>query len=495
MDKATIVVITLVVYKALLIGIGFWASRRTRDADDFFLGGRGLGPLVAAISYSSSASSAWTLLGMSGLAYVVGVSALWLVAGSILGMLVAWYWIGPRLWHFSRQHDHMTLTDLILHDSSGRLRSLILWTASMIVLVSFLLYIAAQFQGAGNTFATTFDLSMSQSIAIGGAIIMVYTLLGGFWAVSVTDTLQGLLMAVTAVLLPLAALVAVGGPAGFWQGLLEVSSPQQLSLTAGNSGLLALGTVVGGLAIGMGTFGQPHLLVRFMALRDERALRQARHITIAWYLVVFLGMCFLGLVGHILERDVANPETIFFVLTESLFPPVLGAILLAAVLSAIMSTADSQLLVAGSVIAHDLGLGERHPARMMLVSRLTIVVLVVLAVLVAIYLPQQIFSRVLFAWIALGSAFGPLVFVRLAGLRVAPLGVLLSIGSGFGLAVALSLLPDTPGDIAERLLPFCVALAILLLWRLPAHAVRASQDPPASPTAGGTVGPERAPPG
>jgi Na+/proline symporter len=272
-------------------------------------------------------------------------------------------------------------------------------------------------------------------------------------------------MAFTALVLPIAALIAVGGPAGFVDGLREVSTQAQLSLTGGNVGLVAVGVVVGGLSIGFGTYGQPHLLVRFMALRDERALRQARVITIAWYLLVFLGMCFLGLVGHVLHPGIGNHETIFFELTESLFPTVLGAVLLAAVLSAIMSTADSQLLVAASAIAHDLGLGRNHPQRSLLISRLTIVGLVVFAVAVALLLPESIFSRVLFAWSALGAAFGPTLFVRLAGVRLAPVGVIASIVTGFVLAVWLYYLPNTPGDIAERLVPFCAALAVLLPFR------------------------------
>lgn len=465
MDKATVVIVTLVAYKLVLIAIGIWASRRTHSADDFFLGGRGLGPVVAAISYSSSASSAWTLLGMSGVAYVMGVSAIWLVVGSLTGMLVAWCWIAPRLMQFSREHNHITLTDFLVFDSTGTTRTAILWVSSVVILFSFVFYVAAQFQGAGNTFASTFNLPMSQSIVIGAAIIMVYTLLGGFWAVSVTDTLQGLLMAATAVLLPVVALLEVGGIQGFITGLHAVSSEAQLSLTAGNAGLVAAGFVIGGISIGVGTYGQPHLLVRFMALRDARALKQARLITIAWYLVVFLGMCFLGLVGHVLHSNVDNPETIFFVLTDSLFSPVIGAILLAAVLSAIMSTADSQLLVAASAISHDLGLGRGNPAQILLISRLSIVALVVLSVLVAIYLPEKIFSRVLFAWIALGSAFGPLVFVRLAGVRVAPVAALYAIVIGFSLAVLFYLMPNTPGDILERLLPFSVGLAVLLVGR------------------------------
>ncbi len=465
MEAGTVVVATLVIYQLALIAIGFWASRRTADADDFFLGGRQLGPVVAAISYSSSASSAWTLLGMSGAAYAMGTSVLWLAAGSVLGMFVAWIWVAPRLMRFSREHDHLTFTDFLLHDTRGGLRRALLWVVSLIIMVSFAFYVAAQFQGAGNTFSSTFDLPMKDSIVLGALIIMVYTLLGGFWAVSVTDTLQGLLMAVTAILLPLFALVEAGGPSGFLSGLKAVSSEAQLSLTAGNGGLLALGVVIGSLSIGFGTYGQPHLLVRFMAIRDDMALRRARWITIFWYLLVFFGMVFLGLVGHVLHQQLDNPETIFFVLTGSLFPPLLGAILLAAVLSAIMSTADSQLLVAASTLAHDLGLGRGSPRRMLLVSRLAIMVLVAMSVLLALYIPDRIFNRVLFAWVALGAAFGPLVFFRLAGQGVRPAGALVAVVTGFTLAVLFYLLPNSPGDIAERLLPFLAGVTILFLAR------------------------------
>lgn len=465
MSTESIILLTLLLYKGFLIGIGFWASRRTQDEDDFFLGGRSLGPVVAAISYSSSASSAWTLLGMSGAAYVMGIGALWIVAGSVLGMLVAWYWIAPRLMQRSRDQGLVTLTDLLLGEIKGTHRTLLLGVTSLVIIVSFSFYVAAQFQGAASTFASSFGLSIPVSIITGASIIMIYTLLGGFWAVSITDTVQGLLMAATAVLLPAAALIAVGGWEGFISGLHEVSSPMQLSWSAGNTGLAGAGFLIGLLSIGIGTYGQPHLLVRFMALRDERAMRQARWLTIAWYLLVFLGMCFLGLVGHVLYPAVEDPERIFFILAEGLFPPVVGAILIAAVLSAIMSTADSQLLVAASALAHDLGLGRGSTARTLLVSRLSIVGLVVVAVAIAMFMPEKIFSRVLFAWIALGSAFGPLVFARLANWNIRPTATLASVTLGFSSAVALYIAPDTPGDIAERLLPFAIAGLCLVMGR------------------------------
>ena len=466
MTKAEIVFITLIVYKLVLVGIGVWASKRTHTGEEFFLGGRGLGPFVAALSYSSSAASAWALLGLSGIAYVYGASTIWVALGSIISMFVVWFWIAPRLMQFSREHNHITLTAVISHQTEGRYRVLIVWLASIILVFSFMVYVAAQFQGAGTTFASTFELPMTSSIVLGALIIMIYTLLGGFWAVSVTDAVQGFLMAFTALVLPIAVFLAVGGIEGLSRGLADSGDPKLLSLSAENAGWAALGIIIGGLSIGLGTFGQPHLMARIMALRDARAMRQARIITILWYLIVFLGMWFVGLAGHVLHSGLENTESIFFVMLDDLFPPVLGAIFLAAVLSAIMSTADSQLLSAAAAISQDLGLAKGDSKKILLISRLTIAALVIAAVLVAIYLPEQIFSRVLFAWLALGAAFGPSLFARLAGVPIKAIGVLISIATGFSLTVILSLLPNTTGDIAERLLPFILASVVLVLFRV-----------------------------
>lgn len=465
MERADIVIAVLVIYQAVLLGIGFWASRRTADGRDFFLAGRRLGPVVAGISYASSASSAWTLLGLSGIAYAAGVSAIWVACGSVSGMFVAWWWIAPRLMQYSRTRDHMTLTDFLAHGAAGGARRAIVYLSSAVIMFSFVFYIAAQFQGAGNMFSSTFDISLPASIAIGALVIMIYTFLGGFWAVSVTDTLQGILMAITALLLPAAAMISVGGMPGLVEGLHGIGSPEYVSFVAGGGFWFAAGVIVGGLSIGIGTYGQPHLLVRFMALRDERALLQARWIVTFWYLVVFVGMISLGLAGRVLLPELGDPETVFFNVNEELLPPVVGAVLLAAVLSAIMSTADSQLLVAAGVIAHDLGLGHLGRASLLRVSRIVIVLLVAAAVAVALYLPESIFNRVLFAWIALGSAFGPVVFLRLAGYEASPAAIPLSILTGFSLAVLFYLLPDTPGEVLERLAPFCCAFAVLLATR------------------------------
>ncbi len=464
MDTTT-VLITLICYKALLLAIGLWAQRRTHSTEDFFLGGRGLGPVVAAVSYSASAASAWTLLGVSGVTYVIGISALWIVAGAVLGCAIAWLWIAPRLRRYSRRHRLLTLTEFLAHRSEPRAARRIIVFASLVIVTSFIFYVAAQFQGAGNAFVASFAIGLTEAVVLGGVIIMAYTLLGGFWAVSVTDTLQGLLMAAAAVVLPITAWFAIGGWAGFVDGLAAVATPEQLALTGGNAGLLALGVIAGNMAIGIGTFGQPHLLARFMALRDEKAMRKAQIIAIGWYALVFCGMFFLGLAGRILIPAIDNPENIFFELTATLFPPLLGAILLAAVLSAIMSTADSMLLVAAASVSHDLGYGRRFRGRELLISRLVIALLCLIAAVVAVALPASIFQRVLFAWIAIGSAFGPLVFARLAGMAVAPRAAMASMVCGFGLALLFYLLPDTPGDVLERLVPFISAMLVLLLYK------------------------------
>lgn len=461
----TVVLTTLVCYKLLLIAIGLWAQGRSNSKEDFFLGGRGLGPVVAAVSYAASAASAWTLLGMSGIAYVIGLSAVWIALGAIIGCIIAWVWIAPRMMQFSRQKNILTLTDFIAYGSEGKERQGIIVFSSIIILISFIFYISSQFQGAGNTFASSFSMDMTRSIILGGVIIMLYTLLGGFWAVSVTDTLQGILMLAAAMLLPVTAVYTLGGWQHFVEQLTAISSAEQLSWSGKNAGLLAAGVVIGNLATGLGTFGQPHLLARFMALKNMRALQQARFIAISWYALVFSGMVLLGLAGHVLAPELANPEQIFFHLTTTLFPPLLGSILLAAVLSAIMSTADSMLLVAAAAVAHDLGVAKHFPGKELLIARLVIAIICALAIMVAIYLPASIFSRVLFAWIAIGSAFGPLIFIRLAGFEVKPGAVLGSLICGFSLAVVLYLLPNTPGDIAERTLPFIAASLILLLGR------------------------------
>ncbi len=458
---------TLILYNLALVGIGLWASRRTRDETDFYLGGRRLGPWVAALSASASSSSAWTLLGVSGAAYAWGLSALWLFPATVSGFLINWLWVAPRLMHRSRAQESVTLTDFVAGEPGDATRAAIVRLASAAIIFAFLFYVASQFQGAGHAFATSFGLPPAASIALGAAIILLYTLLGGFWAVSVTDTLQGLLMAAAALLLPVVTLTKVGGWAALVTGLERVAGPYGLSLTRDHPGLLGLAFVMGTLGIGLGYPGQPHVVNRFMALRDDAALARGRVIAIVWACVIYAGMLLLGLCARVLWTGLPDAEQVLFHAANTLLPPAVAGVMVAAVLSAIMSTADSQLLVASSSVSWDLprAAGQTIPAGAAGVRRSRLVVLAITgaATLLAIAAPAAIFSRVLFAWHALGSAFGPVLILRLAGFRIAGRAALASIATGFGLTVVFYLLPDTPGDWVERLVPLVLALVVAWL--------------------------------
>ena len=440
----------LIGYQALLIGIGLWARSRSSGHDDFLIGGRRMGGLVASLSYAAGASSAWTILGVTGIAYVQGLSAVWLLPGTITGHIVAWFFIAPRLRRLAAERRYVTLTDFLIDGLESRQRQAAVIVSSVAILFCFSFYVAAQFQGAGATLAASFDISAQAAIIVGAAIILVYTCLGGFWAVSITDALQAVVMFVAALILPIAVLVELGG----FGPIFAVLTPAHLSLTGASAGWLAAGFLLGMVSIGFGPLGQPHMLNRMMALSDEGALSRARIIALGWFVVVLGGMFVSGLAGHALLDQVPEPESLLFQLSEALLPAVVGAVLTVAVLSAVMSTADSQLLVAAGVASHDLKRAN---------SRIYVVAVGVVAVLLALLLPETIFARVLFAWNALGATFGPLVVWRLLRRPINATAVPMAMLAGFALTVLLHSLPDTPGDVAERALPFVVGCLILML--------------------------------
>ena len=440
----------LIGYQVVLVGIGLWARNRSASHDDFLIGGRRMGALVASLSYAAGASSAWSILGVTGIAYTQGISAVWLLPGTITGHIVAWFFIAPRLRRLAAERHYVTLTDFLVEGLDARERRAAIAVSSVAILFCFSFYVAAQFQGAGTTLAASFDISATAAIVIGAVIILVYTCLGGFWAVSLTDSLQAVVMFVAALVLPIAVLVELGGFAPIFAAL----APEQLSPTGANAGWLAAGFLLGMVSIGFGPLGQPHMLNRMMALADEGALSRARLIALAWFVVVLGGMFIAGLAGHALLDQVPEPESLLFQLSEALLPAVVGALLTVAVLSAVMSTADSQLLVAAGVASHDLRRAN---------SRIYVVLVGIVAALLALFLPETIFARVLFAWNALGATFGPLVMRRLLGRPINPTMAPVAMAAGFALTVLFYSLPDTPGDVAERALPFAVGWLVLML--------------------------------
>ncbi|MDP6276786.1 MAG: sodium/proline symporter [Candidatus Marinimicrobia bacterium] len=458
MTKPTAILVTLVIYKIVLILIGLWANKRTKSTSDYFLGGRKLGPWVAALSASASSSSAWTLLGVSGAAYLWGLPAIWLFPATLSGFMINWFYIAPRLSVHGAKVGAITLTDVLATDDNGLSIKELRWLASVIILFCFVFYIASQFDAAGQSFQFTFGMDKNISILLGAGIILIYTLLGGFWAVSVSDTLQGIMMALSAIILPIVAV----SQAGLGNIVASFSNQSIFSSPSGMGGIVALGFIFGTLGIGIGYPGQPHVVNRFMAIEPGEKVRQGRMIAIGWALIIYPGMIFLGWAGRIL-MDIAGHEQILIVMGNQLLPPVLAGIILAAVLSAIMSTADSQLLVAASSVSHDLkSSGEEFSLNQ---TRIVVAVICVIAVFMAIFVDKSIYSRVLFAFSAMGAAFGPLLIGRMQG-GVPKINAISAMAVGFFGTLLFYYSEMKPeGNPLERLIPFALAFIIVQMGR------------------------------
>ena len=453
---------TMVAYLVALLAIGAWAQRRTRDTADFHLAGRKMGPWVAALSASASSSSAWTLLGMSGAAYAWGLQAIWLVPAVVSGFVINWVFVAPRLQPASHANGSLTLVEFLASGvdpiTERRLRAL----GALVILFCFTFYVASQFQAAGTAIGAAMPVSATTAIIAGAAIVIAYVFLGGFWAASVTDALQGLMMLLVALVLPVAALIAVGGFDGIFDGLRALDDPSLVRWADQPNLPLAVMFVAGLFGIGIGYPGQPHVVNRFMALEKPESIRTARTVALVWAALIYTGMVLLGWAGRVLMPELADGESLLLVLAADLLPAILGGLIAGGVLAAIMSTADSQLLVAGSAVSHDLRGGNFSLAA----DRIVIVLLGIAAVVLALFFPATIFDRVLFAWQGLGNAFGPLLLVLLIYGGVKPGYRLAAMATGFVLTVALSFAPDAPGDAVERLVPFALALAIAWMGRV-----------------------------
>ena len=456
------VLITIVIYNLVLILIGLWAKKRTSNQDDFYLGGRRLGPFVAALSASASSSSAWSLLGVSGAAYVWGLSAVWLLPGVLVGYIISWTWVAPRLMEISQKTGAITLPELLFSDFNEKEKTILLRLATIIITCSLIVYVAAQFQGAGTAFSNVLGISQELSIIIGALVILVYTYIGGFWAVSLTDSIQAVLMLIVALFLPLFLLIFIGGFDELIFSVKAIGTDAEGRLTGVHTGFMGLGFIIGTISIGFGYPGQPFVVNRFMAARDITTIRRGRIIAVAWAAIIFGGMILLGLCAKVMYSTVPDPESVLFFVSQRLFGPVFAGIITAAVLSAIMSTADSQLLAVASSVDRDWKGGRGTNINS---ARIAILAVVIFAVILSLFAPETIFVRVVFAWTALGAAFVPMVFSKVLSWRVSSFASGISILTGFLMTVILHQLPDTPGDIVERVLPMLLGFVILNISR------------------------------
>lgn len=421
----------LLLYLAVMLGVGLAASRYMKTLDDFVLGGRRLGPWVAAISERASGESAWFLLGLPGAAYGLGFTEYWSAIGIASGILFSWTFIAIPLRRETGRLGALTLPDYFELRFNDRTR--LLRIVSMVVILFFYTaYVAAQLHGAGKILNATFGIDVLWGIVIGAAVVLFYTLMGGFLAVAWTDLIQGLLMTMVALVLPIVGLIYVGGPSTLVEKL-SARGADFLSMSGGKVGHAFLfGVVVGGLSWGFGYLGQPHLLTRYMAIRKTNELRKGSLIAMGWVLLSYWGAPLIGIVGvAVLGPDLADKEQVMPLLAKALVPGWIAGLMIAGATAAMMSSADSQLLVATSALVEDVYVRlfrpKTTPSRLVLLSRLATVLIAGVAFVLAIMAllgSELIDSMVAYAWTGLGASFGPPLVLSLWWRRTTWGGVL-----------------------------------------------------------------------
>lgn len=468
MSDTTIVLITLIAYKIVLLAVGWWASKRVSDDSDFFLAsggeGDGLGAWTAGLSYAASTSSAWVLLGFTGMVFTQGAVGLWLVPGIFGGYLMTWLVMGPKLNAETAAKGHITIVDFITDGMGGSLKRATGLLCAGLILFCFVFYISSQFQAAGNALDEVFGLGMAEAVILGAVVIVIYCLLGGFWAASMTDALQAGVMMLACILVPVATVMAAGGVGTVMETLHANEHHDYFSFTNGAAGMAGIGVAMGLFGTGLGALGQPQLLNRIMAVRTQSERKKAAAITIGWGLVIYSGLICLAFSGRALQVDTGG-ESLFFAAAQNYLPSVIAGVVIAAVLSAVMSTVDSLLLAAASAVSHDSGIKYESPKRALLFGRLAMVGVAVVAVFLTLFLPQEIFSRVLFSWVALGAAFGPVILLSCLGVKVRDQFKLAAIIAGFGIAVTAYSVDGTIADVVEKWGSWAIGFLILFIGR------------------------------
>ncbi len=439
-DTQSVIIGTFCIYLIAMLAIGYIAWKRTTAcASDYFLGGRSLGPWPAALSAGASDMSGWLLLGLPGYAFAAGMEATWLALGLLMGSWLNWVVVARRLRAYSIvANDSLTLPAFFTNRFKDTSRSLQVISAFFILLF-FLFYTSSGLVAGGKLFETVFGLDYQVAVVVGAVCIISYTLFGGFLAVSWTDLVQGLLMAAALLIVPVTVMQVEGGAVQVFTKVKAINPELLNPFTQRNGEAVSLVTIVSLLGWGLGYFGQPHILARFTAVRSEKDIPIARRIAVSWTGISMLGAFMVGLAGMIyvtgtMGAMLDDPETIFMVLVDALFHPAISGILLAAILAAIMSTADSQLLVSSSALAEDFYKAvfrkSASQKEVMYAGRIAVVLVALIALVLAMTPDSSVLGLVSYAWAGFGAAFGPALLMSLFWKRMTRNGALAGIVTG-----------------------------------------------------------------
>ncbi|MBM7645242.1 SSS family solute:Na+ symporter [Scopulibacillus daqui] len=463
------VLISLSIYIIVLLLIGYWSYKRTSTLSDYMLGGRGLGPWVTALSAGASDMSGWMVMGLPGAMYATGLSSAWLAIGLTLGAYVNYLVLAPRLRIYTEiANDSITIPDFLENRFNDK-QNILRLVSGLVILVFFALYTASGMVSGGTLFKSAFHLDYRLGLFLTAGVVIIYTLFGGFLAVSMTDFVQGVIMFVALIMVPIVAFTHIGSTQVMFHDIKSVN-PSLLSIFKGTS---VLG-IISFFAWGLGYFGQPHIIVRFMAITSSKELRVARRVGIGWMALSLIGAMLTGLIGisYFLRHggSLHNPETVLIQFANILFNPYITGFILAAMLAAIMSTISSQLLVTSSAVTNDFYKTfirrEATDKELVLVGRLAVLAVSIIALLLSISPNQTILSLVGHAWAGFGSAFGPAILVSLYWKRMTKWGALAGLIVG-GLTVIIWLIIPGLSDFLYEMIPgFFLSLAAVIVVSL-----------------------------
>lgn len=484
-----IVLSAFVAYLALMIVIGILSMKKTKSTEDYFLGGRGLNGWVAALSAQASDMSGWLLMGLPGSIYALGTGQAWIAIGLFLGTVANWLFISKRLRRYTIvANNSLTLPEFLenrYHDK----KKILLCISSIVIVIFFLVYTASALASGGKLFNTVFGIDYHWALAIGAAVILIYTFMGGFLAVCTTDFVQGTLMLIGLLVVPIVAYSFVSGD--FSQnitstGIADYGNYMSLFSNGETGEPYRLVDILSQLAWGLGYCGMPHVLVRFMAVKNEKELKKSSVIAIVWVFLSLVAACVIGVVGRAylapLVLDETRQESVFIeminkVFNEHLGLTFIGGIFLCGILAAIMSTADSQLLVCASSASKDIYKNVAKPdasdKTVLKVSRITVIIVALLAFLIAWDPNSSIMDLVSDAWAGLGSAFGPVVVCSLFWKRTNLAGAVAGIISGGLTVIVWDYLPIVGGQtiyaatgVYSLLVGFFISLAFIVIISL-----------------------------
>ncbi|UOY92187.1 sodium/proline symporter PutP [Ectobacillus sp. JY-23] len=429
----TQILISISIYMLGMLCIGYYAYKRTTDLSDYMLGGRNVGPAVTALSAGAADMSGWLMLGLPGAMYASGLSSGWIVIGLTLGAYANWLYVAPRLRTYSEIANNSITIPQFLGNRFNDTSNLLRLTSGLVILIFFTFYVASGFVSGAVLFENTFKLDYHLGIWIVASVVIAYTLFGGFLAVSLTDFVQGVIMVLALILVPLVTILHVGGIGPTFSEIKSVN-PAYLDIFKGTSfiGIISL------FAWGLGYFGQPHIIVRFMAITSTKEIKSARRIGMSWMIFSVAGAMFTGLVGIAYfsktGAQLTDPETVFIELGTILFHPLITGFLLAAILAAVMSTISSQLLVTSSALTEDLYRTYfRRSAtdrELVFVGRMAVLLVALIGIGLAYQKNGTILSLVGYAWAGFGSSFGPVILLSLYWKRMTKWGALAGMIAG-----------------------------------------------------------------